>query len=305
MLIRNAINLKHHKVILIIGIWTLFLGCSASTAITHYFKSTDHFKEFPKDNRIFYEEGGGNFADITAELLPSAIKSIENKQYNHFTKPVKIYICATTESFKDMTGRDVKAITYRGAIFLSPKLMDEQRKIKGYLTHELSHLLINQHGGTFIGAKTPSWFLEGLATYISGGGGAEDITNDKAIAYILQGKHFTPELNGGFIFRKTASSYGLEPHMFYRQAALFIAFMKEYDETSFKKLISGIYHSKSFKKAFRNSYNVSMSQLWNYFILRLKENGKVSKIKSDEQFLTKNETNHITSSSCGSRKRRE
>jgi len=262
-------NWKQHRLIVIVGIWILlFSGCSTASGITHYFKSTDHFKEFPKDNRIFYEKEGEKFADIIAELLPSSIRMVEDKQYNHFLKPIKIYICATTKSFKDMTGRDVKAITYRGAIFLSPTSMNEQRTIKGYLTHELSHLLINQYGGTFIGAKVPSWFLEGLATYVSGGGGAEDITDDKAIAYILQGKHFTPELNGGFIFRKTASSYGLKPHMFYRQSALFVAFIKEYDETAFQKLLSGIYNGESFKKSFKNSYNISIDQLWSNFVIQ-------------------------------------
>ena len=271
-----AFNSVPYKPIIAISIWILlFAGCSSATGITHYFKSTDHFKKFPKDGRIFYEEGGEKFADIIAELLPSAIKLVEDKQYNHFHKPVKIYICATTKSFKDMTGRNVKAITYRGAIFLSPILLDEPDKIKGYFTHELSHLLINQEGGTFIGAKIPAWFLEGLATYVSGGGGTEDITDDEAIAYILNGRYFTPELNGGIIFRKTASSYGLEPHIFYRQSALFIAFIRGYDEASFQKLLTGIYHGESFKKAFGDSYNISMNQLWSNFVMRLKENGVI------------------------------
>jgi len=264
------------KLIVLIGIWILlFSGCSTATGITHYFKSTDHFKTFPKEGRIFYEEGGERFADIIAELLPSAIKLVEDKQYNHFTKPIKIYICTTIKSFKNMTGRNVKAITYRGAIFLSPILFNESDKIKGYLSHELSHLLINQYGGTFIGVKIPLWFLEGLATYVSGGGGAGDITDDEAIAYMLNGRYFTPELNGGIIFRKTASSYGLTPHMFYRQSALFVNFIREYNETSFQKLLTGIYNGESFRKAFGSSYGISMNKLWSIFMIQLKEEGRV------------------------------
>jgi hypothetical protein len=204
-------------------------------------------------------------------VLPEAINRVEQRQYNHFLRPVRVYVCSSRESFRDMTGRDVRALTYRDAIFLSPQLMKDIDTLSGLLTHELSHLLIGQYAGMLAGAKMPSWFVEGLATYVSDGGGAEDVTDMEAIQAILSGRHFVPEQEGGFIFRKTASSFGLRPHMFYRQAALFVSFLKAHDEMAFKRLLSCIYRGRGFKDAFRDSYSVGIDILYQEFVVKLNE----------------------------------
>ncbi|NOY65212.1 MAG: hypothetical protein GXO97_07455 [Nitrospirae bacterium] len=251
---------------------SLFLfNCSATEGVFHLFKSTDRFRPLEADPEILYEEGARDFALKVARVLPEAIKTVEQRQYNHFLRPIKIYVCNSRESFRDITGRDVRALTYRGAIYISQRLHERPEWLKGYLTHELSHLLIGQHAGVFAGAKMPPWFVEGLATYVSNGGGAEDVTDTEAIQAILSGRHFVPELEGGFIFRKTASSFGLRPHMFYRQAALFVSFMKAYDEMAFKSLLWHIYRGSNFRDAFTASYSVPIKTLWNEFVVKLNQ----------------------------------
>lgn len=104
-----------------------FIGCSTAKAITHYFKSTDHFHPVSTDQRILHEPGAEKFAELVSISLPDAIKIVEKGHYSQFTKDIKIYVCATPESFENMTGRTVKAITYRKSVFLSPRLIGTSR----------------------------------------------------------------------------------------------------------------------------------------------------------------------------------
>lgn len=114
--------------IVLLGALSLALwSCSTVTAITHYFKSTDHFRPVDIEQRVLYEPGAEQFAGIIAEALPYAIETVENEQSGQFTKSIKIYVCATPGGFENMTGRTVKAITYRNSVFLSPRLMGAAR----------------------------------------------------------------------------------------------------------------------------------------------------------------------------------
>jgi hypothetical protein len=252
-----------------------FIGCSTAKAITHYFKSTDRFHPVNTDQRILYEPGAEKFAELVSISLPDAIKIVEKGHYSQFTKDIKIYVCATPESFEDMTGRTVKAITYRKSVFLSPRLMEYPETVSSYLTHELSHLIMVQHMSLYRFVTMPPWFSEGLAVYISEGGGAGDVTETEAIETILAGKHFEPHDDGGildFLFPKYGSHWGLKPHMFYRQSMLFVSFMKEYDKEAFKNLILNMYNGQTFAKSFQYAYNISTEQMWHMFTNQLKEN---------------------------------
>ena len=64
--------------IVVWGILSLVLwGCSSTTAITHYFKSTDHFRPLDSEPRVLFEPGAEQFAKMVAERLPDAIETVE------------------------------------------------------------------------------------------------------------------------------------------------------------------------------------------------------------------------------------
>ncbi len=247
--------------ITILGAISLTLwGCSTVTAVTHYFKSTDHFRSIDIDQRVLYEPGAERFAEIVAKGLPHAVETVQDDQFGHFTKRIKVYVCSTPENFENMTGRTVRAITYSESVFLSPQLMEHPETISPYLTHELSHLIMLQHMGLYKFMTTPPWFNEGLAVYVSGGAGAGDVTEKEAVNAILSGKVFEPNNAGGvldFFFPKYGNHWNLKPHMFYRQASLFVSFMNEYNKNAFKNMLvamqrgqrfGSVRHSQSFKR---------------------------------------------------------
>lgn len=152
-------------------------------------------------------------------------------------------MCESKKNFSKFTGlnRIIKAAVFNGKIFLSAGLREQPERIPTLTTHELSHLHLIQHIGTSKYVRNiPSWFVEGLAVFISNGGGAENVSEKDAARAILDGACFHPDSTGSFLFPKTASSYHLKPHMFYRQSAMFVQFMKEYDPEKFKGLLQAI-----------------------------------------------------------------
>jgi hypothetical protein len=253
-------------------------GCAIYEGITNYFNSTDHFMALPNDHRIKYEPGAEAFAGAVASVLPSAICQVESRHYAKFPGDISIYVCNSPESFKKLTGRPVAAMTYRKRIFLSPKLLTHPENVKLYVAHELSHLHLYQHVGDYAYLCIPSWFAEGLAAYVSDGGGAEKVSDDEARDYILSGKHFQPFENAGLrdlFVPRYASYWGIEHrfkhHMFYRQCMLFIGFLQKENPGNFKNFLLDLENGTDFAEAFRSSFAGNPLTKWHEFKNQLRK----------------------------------
>lgn len=96
--------------------------------------------------------------------------SLKSKRmhYSPFPCPVRVYMCGTDESCYSHTGSKAPAVVTT-RLFLSPKSFQNNRPLERYLTHELSHLHIEQSLGFFRSLRLPAWFKEGLAELVSGG----------------------------------------------------------------------------------------------------------------------------------------
>ena len=249
-----------------------FSGCALYDGITNYFNSTDHFLAFKQDQRIMFEPGSEKFASAVAIDLPLAIEKVESRQYSKFPDRITIYVCKSQESFKKLTGRNVSALTYKQNIYLSPKLLENPDTIKLYIAHELSHLHMHQHIGDYAYLCIPTWFHEGLAAYVSDGGGAEKVTNDEVKASIRSGNHFVPFENAGLrdLFVPRYASYfkikhEFKHHLFYRQCMLFVAFLEKESPEQFKKFIIDLENGMDFSDAFRFSFGVDTMTKWYEF----------------------------------------
>ena len=75
-------------------------GCMAASAVLATTRSTDQFVSYAADPRVLYEPGAEELAQNVAEALPAAIQTVQRAQYRDFVMPVKIYVCASLESFK-------------------------------------------------------------------------------------------------------------------------------------------------------------------------------------------------------------
>lgn len=86
-----------------------FLGCTFTRQSIAVLRSTDHFVTHKNDSSVLFEPGAEDYANKVVLFLPSAIQQVGEKQYRSFAKPVRIYICASRESFTRMYGADVRA----------------------------------------------------------------------------------------------------------------------------------------------------------------------------------------------------
>lgn len=261
------INLKRISLILLITVTaSFFIGCTFVRQSFAVFRSTDHFVTHMNDSRVLFEPGAEDYANKVILFLPSAIQQVEEKQYRSFVKPVRIYICASRESFTRTYGADVRAGMLT-KLFLSPRIFEFGDDIARLnLIHELSHLHIQNQIGNYKMSRLPTWFIEGLATYVSDGGGAHTITDRQAIESIKSGSYFVPNQTEGFIFRKTASYWGLEPHMFYRQSMLFIRYLATINESGFRNLLLSIENGEQFSTSLEAAYNKKLEELWDGFL---------------------------------------
>lgn len=180
---------------------------------------------------------------------------------------------STVKSFESFcVAKHAGGCVINGRLFISPKKKNTPDRIPRVLAHELSHLQMQQILGTWKWHEnTPAWFREGLAVYASDGGGAEGISSTQAKQAIIAGKSITPNNTGSLLFPKTAYTFGLRPHMFYKQAGLFVSWLHQHNHTKFRKLILAIQTGATFEAAMQTSYGSNVLANWKRFIRELKD----------------------------------
>jgi hypothetical protein len=215
-----------------------------------------------------FEPGAERLAQVVAETLPQACKTVEELQYRSFSAPVRIYVCASLDSFESYCPgrRNAAGCVINKRVFLSPKLESTPDRVPRIIAHELSHLHLQQRVGAIrLQIAAPPWFQEGLAVYVSGGG-AESVSDEQARQSIATGKYLIPEKSGSLFFGQEAPVHGLAYPMFYRQSAMFIDYLKHRDTQHFKTLMSGVQQGDTVGTAFARAYGRSLDEVWREFV---------------------------------------
>lgn len=247
---------------------SLLTGCTAFRVANAWLQSKADFVRCTADPRIYCEPGSEALAAAVAPLLPNAIETTEAAQFSAFAQPIEIYTYRSAETFAAHSGATTTA---GGAVSLqrlnlSPALQKSPERIRGILIHELSHLHLQLQMGSIAWARVPSWFHEGLATWISGGGGAEKADADAAWQALRAGQRFAPDPSQSPLFPKTARHYGLETHLYYRQAALFVGFLHDRDPAAFKQMLRAVAAKTNFAEAIAASFHQTLPSLWQTFL---------------------------------------
>lgn len=226
-------------------------------------RSTAHFLPSPADARVRYEPGAEAIAGIVAAALPAAIATVERGHHRAFARPVEIYICAGEKSLAAYGGpRSAGGYVFNGRLFLSNKAQNTPERLPRVLTHELSHLHLEQQLGMVRrGRQLPSWFMEGLAVEVSGGGGAETVSEAEARAAIAAGRTFTPTTSGSLLFPPSGRSYDLPEHLWYRQSALLVRFLRDKDAEKFRRLLLRLQDGGSFESSLAEIYAETLATL--------------------------------------------
>jgi hypothetical protein len=262
---------------LVISALAILLPACSNLPLIGSDQSPTGFQSFRWNPAIQYEPGAEALAEALAHHYPQALAAVEQAHFYRFARAPAVLVCASDNSFGRLVDTPspishVTAATYLNKTFISPKLYRQPQRIFSVLAHELSHLhLMLWLGPGRYAEQLPVWFQEGLAVDIAGGGGAETVTEQQAAAAIRQGYHFNPQPSTARLFGRRAFADGLEPHMYYRQSAMFVRFLRD-DPASFQRLMRGLIHGADFSNAIAHAYGMPLAGLWQAFVRRVSLN---------------------------------
>lgn len=229
------------------------------------------------DPRVLVEPGAESSGARVAALLDDAIAQVEATHYLPFAAPVVVHVCGTPRCFSE----HVQSTHVSGAtvpdnlVFLAPQLFDrETHRLPAILAHELSHLHLGQRLGHYT-PRLPIWFHEGLAALASRGGGADYASDEDVRAAAAAGRVFDPATLDEEGRRHRAEHWHLTPHLFYRQAMLFLAALREESEARFRAFLLRIQAGEDFAASFADTYNRTLAEAGRRFF-----SGLVSKTAS-------------------------
>jgi hypothetical protein len=246
--------------------------------ISGYLNLPDQLPALAGNNLVHYEPGAEDFARDVAALLPAAIVRVETVHGRPFAHPVAVGAYATPEAFATANGLASTVpvgVTFAGRVVLSPKLFSPQhQRLPAILTHEMSHAHIQGWIGGLKYFRLPPWFKEGLAVIISEGGGAELVSERAARAAIERGEQIaiddasSPQSTIDIRFAKPPEKQSPSWYpivLAYRQAGMFVNYLRDSDGPAFDRMLSAILDGRSFAEAVDAGYHEDVRVLWRKF----------------------------------------
>jgi hypothetical protein len=244
-----------------------------------YFHFRDNVTPLKNDSRILIEQGCQANGQKIADKLDSVILAVQGFFQSPFLKPVYITLCSSEKSHMQHCGdvKNSRGMMNWGRIFIAPAAFESNAEIP-ILIHELVHLHIYQNIGIFkFYGDVPLWFSEGIAVMISQGAGAEDYSDSEAVAWIKEGKCFTPIRHGNLLNPSGENDSQLPWDMFYRQAYLFVSYLEKTKSLAFKLFLSDIEKKMNFQKAFVKNFNNDVTEEFINFKRSLRAHGTVKR----------------------------
>lgn len=231
------------------------------------------------DPRIHYEAEARACAESVAAILHGAVSRIEAEHGRPFAKPPIVGVFANEAAYASANGLgdpDVAGVSRAGRAMLSPALCkNESGRMASVLTHELSH--VHFFGWRPRAAqRPPQWFTEGLAVMASDGGAAESVSDADAARAIRDGYGVVLDETPWADFM--AIPFAAEPpcgagcdvrsfrqRLAYRQAALFIAWLRKSDPEAFSRLLRALEGGEDFDMAFKAAFAGAAGARWKDF----------------------------------------
>lgn len=251
-------------------------GCGPVSAVFH---DPHDLPALAQDPRVRYDAHAEGYAARIARLLPAAMARVEATHGRPFGKPFVVAAYLDDEAYAAANGvgsLQPRGVTFFDRIAMSPTVWREEPDwLAAYLAHELSHEHLHSHLSALEYIRIPVWFVEGIAVVASDGGGAQRVSPQEAKAEIAAGKFIeTPDEASLFAniglkappSRVEGDDVRLRMHMAYRQAGLFVAFLREHNPRAFKGLMHRLLDGEAFKSAFETSYGESLATLRARFI---------------------------------------
>lgn len=231
-------------------------------------QSTSDFTQCTADPRIWCEPGAEKDARTMAPFVAAAVAMVERAHYGPFPQLVRIQMYQSRESFAlhSAVSPQAAGAAGMGVVHLSPRVAQGPEVQRGsILAHELSHLHLQQQAGNLAVARLPNWFMEGLPTAVSNGGGAERMPREQAVFALVHGRHFEADAEGSLWSPRRADECQLSWPMYYRQTSMMVDYMKQRDGAAFERMMKAVAAGKALGASVQAAYGQPLSQLWQDF----------------------------------------
>ncbi len=239
----------------------------------------DDLPALAANSQVHYEPGAEDYARDVAALLPAAIARVEAVHGRPFARPVIVGVYATVDAYVAANGLGSNVpvgVTFLGRVNLAPRLFRAQhQRLPAILTHELSHAHLQGWSGGWTYLHFPNWFKEGLAVMVSGGGGAEMVSEEEAWAAIRRGERIAID-DEGSPFSLGEIDFDRAPPkthpawyptvLAYREAGMFVNYLRESDGAGFNRMMTALMDGRSFPEAASAGYHDDARSLWQKFI---------------------------------------
>jgi hypothetical protein len=278
--------MRRRIVWIILGVPLALITVAAGTAaalpaarhiVSALWNLPDRLPALAENGQVHFESGAEDYAHDVSTLLPAAIARIEAAHGRPFAHPVTVGVYRTPEAYAaaNVLGSSLTVgVTAFGRVNLSPALnWPQHRRLPAILTHELSHAHI-QGWLSMADIRLPNWFKEGLAVMVSGGGGAEFVSEAEARAAIERGERIaiddTQSLSTLLVgIRFERAPLGATPShrivMAYRQAGMFVSYLHDSDAPGFARMMDAILDGRPFVEAVTVGYQQDLHSLWQKF----------------------------------------
>lgn len=216
-------------------------------------------------NTIVYIQKGAKYPDL--KKIDSLIPIVENFHEWKFLNKPRIFIFKNKYSyFKRNITKARFCSYYNSNLVISPWAINEAEageiSLEIYLTHELSHSLIQQHAGIIRASQYPAWLLEGIAVYSSNQMGTSWYpSKDETHNYIRNGNFMPPE------YFKTKKEDQVNLEVKYRITFMYSEFacivdylIEKYGKEKFLSYIKELTTKSDHNKIFKNIYGVEFGK---------------------------------------------
>ncbi|MEW6132918.1 MAG: hypothetical protein AB1591_07090 [Pseudomonadota bacterium] len=241
----------------------LLAGCALTVSHPRALQPMQGFEPLPGDGRVWVEPGAEDYGLRVSQLLDAAIARVEAAHYLPFAHAPRLYVCGSEACFRRYvhTPGLSAAVIPDNRLVLSPRLDGRERwRLQNLLVHELAHLHLGQRAGHYH-YNIPVWFHEGWAALTALGGGAEFASDEQALQAAQAGRRIDLGVRDTPDMRHRADAFGLGIHVFYRQAMLMVAQLKDRDADAFRRLALALQDNRDFEIAFWDVYGAGPARI--------------------------------------------
>jgi hypothetical protein len=184
----------------------------------------------------------------------------------------EIFLCRDDRQYRRLTGGKARFNAINGRLFVSQRAQEDARQgtidLRTYLTHEMSHCLLQQHMPLLRSLKMPRWLLEGTAMDCAGQVGV-GIYPSKSTVYdaVARGLFCEPADFGTYLDAEKGTAISLpvenKTAFFYSQFGCIVEFLRssygaQRYQAFLKDVVAG--HGLNVERSFERVYGTKLGK---------------------------------------------